>query len=61
MRLLRETHEKGLQTVYTDGLRAHNPLGTDERYQRGAVIHSEDEYVDGDALQSATSIASSSF
>ncbi len=46
--LLGDCEEESL-TSYTDGFRAYDPLEDDEHYQREAVIHSEGEYVDGDA------------
>jgi len=46
--LLGERQEESL-TVYTDGFRAYDPLEDDENFQREAVIHSEGEYVDGEA------------
>jgi len=36
-------------TVYTDRLRAYDPLEKDKTYQREAIIHVKAEYVDGDA------------
>ncbi|SEP02449.1 Transposase and inactivated derivatives [Halogranum amylolyticum] len=49
VRLLLGNHEEESLTVYIDGFRAYDPLEKDETYRREAVIHGEDEYVDGDA------------
>lgn len=49
MRLLLDTCEEELLTVYTDEFRAYDPLEEDETYQREAFIHRGGEYVDGDA------------
>ncbi len=49
VRLLLNNHEEESLTVYIDGFRAYDPLEKDEMYQREAVIHSEGEYVDGNA------------
>ncbi|MFC6765023.1 IS1595 family transposase, partial [Natrinema soli] len=49
VRLLLDDHEEESLTIYTDGFRAYDPLGDDEKYQREAVIHGDGEYADGDA------------
>jgi len=48
VRLLLGDREVESLIVYTDRFRAYNPLEEDENYQREAVIHGEDEYVNGD-------------
>ncbi len=48
VRLLLDDHEEESLTVYTDGLRAHDPLEDDDSYDREYVVHGNGEYVDGD-------------
>jgi transposase-like protein len=49
VRLLLDNREKESLTVYADGFRAYDPLDDDENFHRESVIHSDGEYVDGDA------------
>lgn len=35
-------------TVYTDGLRAYEPLDGDDAFDREYVVHNEGEYADGE-------------
>jgi transposase-like protein len=49
VRLLLGGREEESLTVYTDGFRAYDRLEEDENFQREAVIHSDGEYVEGNA------------
>ncbi|MFC6766787.1 IS1595 family transposase [Natrinema soli] len=47
VRLLLADHEQESLTVYTDGLRAYDPLEDDEEFDREYVVHGDGEYADG--------------
>ena len=49
VRLLLVVIEEESLSVYTDGFRAYDPLEEDDMFERDAVIHGEEEYVDRDA------------
>lgn len=40
--------QQGTLTVYTDGFRAYDPLGSDDSFDREYIVHGEGEYADGD-------------
>lgn len=48
VRLLFADHEEESLTVYTDGLRAYDPLEDDDEFHREYVVHGDGEYADGD-------------
>jgi hypothetical protein len=48
VRLLLDNNEQESLTVYTDGLRAYEPLDDDGTFDRKYVIHSDGEYADED-------------
>jgi transposase len=49
IRLLLADRQQESLTVYTDGFRAYDPLEEDNAFTREYVVHSDGEYVDGDA------------
>jgi transposase-like protein len=48
VRLLLAAAKQESVTVYTDGLRAYEPLDSDNAFDRQYVVHGEGEYADGD-------------
>ena len=48
IRLLLAVAQQESITVYTDGLRAYDPLNEDDVFTSECVVHGDGEYVDGD-------------
>lgn len=48
IRLLLTVGQQESLTVYTDGFRAYEPLEKDDTFEREYVVHSDDEYADGE-------------
>jgi transposase-like protein len=46
IRLLLTGRQEESLTVYTDGLRAYEPLDEDDAFDRKYVVHGDGEYVD---------------